>query len=149
MDNKTELLATGIALGLAVAFAGGLYLGKSLRETKIETTAQTEQEKQTDVHKEVTTVKTKAPDGTVKIVTTTDIVSNTSVKTDSEITSVKSVTSTAKKLNVSALFAYDYKRPLSIPNYGVSITKEVFGPITASVGYVNSGTILIGFGLDF
>lgn len=78
--------------------------------------------------------------------TTTTIIDHT-VKTD--IAKSVSITTRAPTLNISALVANDFSKGLLIPAYGVSVSKQVLGPITVGGFGLTNGTIGLSVGLNF
>lgn len=136
-------------MAIALAFAGGRYsVSKSI---STESEINTEEQRNRNSHTQTTTVTTKEPSGQVKIVTTTDTVSSVEI-TKKEDTITKSVQAPAKRsmINISLLAGTDVTHGLAvIQTYGISISKEVFGPITAGLWGMTSGTAGISIGLNF
>lgn len=141
-------LLTKIILGviaLAIAFALGRYVAPD--HTKIEDVqTDTTKEKEQDKHK--VTVIVKAPDGT----------QTTTITEDTE-TRQKEVQKTVDKLyeeiksrhnliNVSGLVGNDGFRSLS-PIYGVSVSKEMIGPLTIGVWGMTNSTVGLSVGVNF
>lgn len=141
--KSSNIVITGVVLA-AVSFAVGRYTAGG---PEVKTTVKTakEVEKDKNVKKTVTTVK--LPDGTVKIVEVTD--TNVSTKTK-ESSSSKVEVKKASKLNISALIALDTSKRLVLqPIYGISVSKEVLGPITAGVFGLTNGTVGLSIGINF
>lgn len=91
-------------------------------------------------HRQV--IRTKRPDGTVQTVSTTDTSSQTQ-------TSSITVKTPGSKANISLLAGTDLsERPLA-PVFGVSITKEVLGPISVGIFGLNNGVAGVSVGLSF
>lgn len=137
--NTKPILLGGTAL--IIAFAVGRY---SVPESGIKTTeVKVDEEKDKQVHKVVTTVK--SPDGTVKTVVTVDSDTQTSKKQDS--TTNQSTVAKRSTLNVALLGGYNTKSP-SV-TYGLSVSKELIGPATLGVYGLSNGIIGLSIGLDF
>ena len=96
------------------------------------------------------TVTLKKPDGTTSTTQTTDTTSRSNIIENQDETT-KTVTQAQKKstMNVSILAANDFTKPTIIPRYGVSVTKELIGPLTFGVFGVNNGVVGISLGLNF
>jgi len=90
-----------------------------------------------------TTTTVKTPDGTTKIVRVVRTVDHT------KIVEVKSKPSAVKQYNVSALAVVDSSKGLLVPLYGISVSKQIIGPLTAGVhGYTN-GMVGVSLGFNF
>jgi hypothetical protein len=81
-------------------------------------------------------------------------VDTTITKIDNSVidTTVKSQVVSApntKNLNVSVLVADDFSRGLLIPTYGVSVTKQVLGPMTVGAFGLTNGTVGVSVGINF
>lgn len=149
MTPKSIFILCCIALG--IAFAAGRYSASgSIIKTTEQTTTDTTKQVDRDTHKDTTTVVEE--DGTGKKKTTTIVKEDTTTrsKTD-EVTKddKSSVTTPVKRntLNVSALASVDIKN--FVPVYGLSVTKEVLGPITVGAFGLTSGVVGVSVGLDF
>ncbi len=138
--KSTKTQVTVILIMIVISFAIGRYTTPGVK------TEQTKQEVAVaDKHTQVTTTTTKLPDGTVKTIKVKDVVAK-SATTKQE----KSVAQESKKslLNVSAIVAYDFTQP-GIPLYGISISKEVAGPITAGIFGLTNGILGVSIGINF
>lgn len=104
--------------------------------------------KDKDTHT-ITTI-TKKPDGT--ITETIDKTTETKSQEKDQIVSHVDQTITPpkqSKLNISVLGASDFSRGLLIPTYGLSVSKEVLGPVTIGAFGLMNGVVGISIGLDF
>lgn len=145
--NNKKLLVIGVSC--LSFFALGRFSASQVQTTKVVNT-NLEEQKNKSVHTQTTTITTKEPNGEVKTTTTTDIVANTEVNKKEEITSkIEQAPIKQSKLNVSALLAVNTQHALDIPQYGLSVTKQVLGPITAGIWALNNGTIGLSVGMDF
>lgn len=149
MTLKAKLVLCFAAL--AIAFAGGRYSvsGTDVKTTE-HTTTDTTKQVDRDTHTDTTTVVEE--DGTGKKKTTTTVVQDTTTKskTDEVIKDDKtSVATPAKRntLNVSTLASVGLNN--FVPVYGLSVTKEVLGPITVGAFGLTSGVVGISLGLNF
>lgn len=127
---------------LLLAFALGRY--SAPKSVVTDTKKNTEIKRNTNKHSTTTTVKT--PDGGVKIIKVVDSTSDTETKKESSSSS--STTYNRKVLNVSLLAGND-SLDLSNIKYGISVTKEIIGPITAGVYGLNNGTLGVSIGVNF
>ncbi len=95
-------------------------------------------------HTVVTTITTKSPTGDIKTTRTVDSITKSK-------TTEKSPSPPAKKpLNVSALAGYDFSSPRSLsPIYGISVNKEVLGPLTVGAYGLTNGIIGVSIGVNF
>jgi hypothetical protein len=147
LNTKTKII--GAVVLLAIAFASGRYSVQSptvkLKESLVAVT-QTNTEK-TD-HKKV--VIDKKPDGEVTTTITDDTATDT--QKTSDVTTKVSETITPSKvgtLNISALGALDFSSRLPVPTYGLSITKEVLGPVTVGAFGLMNGVAGVSVGISF
>lgn len=137
--NKTYLsIAVIVALGL---FAFGYYRG--VKSVNVVASAEVVEVKDKEVDKHVETVTTKDKEGNVKIVTIADTVSKSrNNKRFETTTTVKAL----PKINVSLLGGYDFEHKEFI--YGLSISKEIYGPLTVGVFGLNNKTAGLSVGLS-
>ncbi len=145
MTNKIKLILSIVALTISFA-AGRLSVAAPEVKTDAKQTSTSDQHEVQDTS--TTTVTVKQPDGaettTTKTDTTTKIItiadSTTDVKTD--ILPPK-----ANTLNVSALGGYYFGGRDLV--YGVHISKQFIGPISAGLWGLNNGTIGVSVGINF
>lgn len=137
-----------VVVVIVTTFALGRY---SVQEPEVKLDIVTD--KQTDTHKvqnkkKITTI-TKDKDGkevttiTEEDVITTDKNSNSTSKISETITPPKTNT-----INISALAGMSLDR-FGTPVYGVSITKQLIGPITVGAFGLTDKTIGLSIGLNF
>ncbi len=119
---------------MATVFAFGRYSVKPTIQVQTVT-----KEVQTQ-HETIVTVK--SPDGTTKTIETVD----TNTKTNEVIQQTAIKTS---KINVSVLVGNDFSKSGIIPLYGISVNKELIGPITVGVFGLTNSTIGLSIGLNF
>lgn len=138
--NKTqEVLAL-------ICFCASFGLGYGYRNAQITTTTDQVAEVK-DNHTVITTVTTKTPAGDVKTVKTVD--SNTKSKS-TENKQINAPSSPTKRLNVSALAGVDLSNLRAVvPVYGVSVTKQVLGPVTVGAFGLTNGVIGVSLGMEF
>lgn len=128
-----------LAVICVLSFIAGVTTSRKLQSTSaVETIQQQEQEKS---HTVTTRVITHTASGD-KTVETTDTVS-----TDSK-TQTATKTAPVKKTNVSALASVDTARAF-VPVYGVSITRELVGPITIGAFGFTNGVVGLSVGINF
>lgn len=140
---KSTLVAVTIVI--IVAFALGRLSAPDVSTTSSQTT-NTEKHQDKDVHEVVE--ETHLPDGTVKVKKTIDSSTKTDVEKSSTKQTEKIVAPTGSKVNVSGIIANDGFRSLT-PIYGVSVSKEIIGPITAGVFGLTNGIIGASVGINF
>lgn len=148
MTPKAKIVIT-LAVLLA-AFAAGRY---SVQTPKTVATEDIKKEDQTDknTHTVTTTTKKVHKDGEEETVIT--VVKDTNLSTKNTVTDDKRVEVTpAKKntINVSALIGIDIgtiSKP--VPIYGVSVNKELLGPVTGGLFGLTNGTLGVSIGLNF
>lgn len=107
------------------------------------------------LHKHILITKTQEPNG--NIVTKTDITydmredttkDDALAKDDTKTSdTTKVVTHDISKFGINLLGGYDFTK--QVPTYGVSITKQVFGPFTIGLFGLNNSTAGASFGLTF
>ena len=121
-------------------------------ETQTNTSTKTNEKQDVDTHTITHTVTTKEPNGEEK--TSTVTVTDTSTKTDKVVeqtqqTKQEVTVSKSRPLNVSALVALDVKDPSRGFAYGVSVTKEVLGPVTVGLWGLTNGNLGLSAGINF
>jgi len=151
ISAKYQYTVGGILILLA--FTAGRY---SMQQTKVEITKtqQTQknidQDKKTNTETIVTTIKT--PDGTIKTIkdtkTIADIITDTKIDTTASLTQVVTPPK-INTLNISALIANDFSRGILVPTYGISITKQILGPVTVGGFGLTNGVIGVSIGFNF
>lgn len=110
------------------------------------------QTKTTEVIKEIvrTDIQTVThtvtlPGGAIETTTTT---TDHSVKTETD--NKTSVVAKKATTNISALIGNDFSRSGILPLYGVSVSKEILGPVTLGVfGLITNGVIGLSVGVNF
>jgi hypothetical protein len=150
MSLKTQAIAALILV--LTSFAVGRYSVQQPPAIKTQevTKVQETENQAKDTHTQTKTVVDKLPTGEVKTTTVTDTTVLTKTKeTDNTVQTLQQtvVPTSRPKLNVSALLAYDYHS--GGVAYGLSVQKEVLGPIAAGLYGLNNGTIGVSIGLDF
>lgn len=131
-------------IGLTVVAALlGAGLAYYLAPPRIKTVETTKEVIKKDIQTIIRTVK--QPNGVEE--TTTTIVDRTVSKEKSSRT--ESAPAPRKNLNVSALVTNDFSDGEFKPVYGVSVSKEVLGPITIGAFGLTNGTIGLSVGVNF
>lgn len=141
ITTRTKVLA--VILLVVAAFATGRYTVKPVEVVKHETEETTKKE-ETDTHTEI--VETKQPDGSTKKVTTIDRSSRTDYATKKE-TETKT-TNKVQKTNISALVSVNIRERNALI-YGISVTREILGPVTVGVFGLTNGTVGASIGINF
>lgn len=133
-----SILTQYITYGLLI-LALGIYIGRNYADAPSQTTTTS-----TDTTKQnqTTIVKTKSPTGEIKTV----ITSNTTTKTQ-EQKQLKDLNN-APRANISLLGAYieGRQQPFQL---GLSVSKQVYGPITIGVFVLNTGIVGVSTGFNF
>jgi len=146
ISNKIILL---LALILALTFfALGRYTS-----TQAKTVTQTQTKVDETTHDTVKTHETvtekKSKDGTDTIVTVIDTAAQANTKIDLDTQSKSIITKASPRTNISALAATSIHNPFGPPQYGLSVNREVLGPITIGAFGLTGGTFGISIGLNF
>jgi len=146
ISNKTILL---LALILALTFfALGRYTSTQAKTvTKKQKKLNKTTHNKSKTHEKFT--KKKSKDGTDTIVTVIDTAAQASTKIDSDTQSKSIVTKASPRTNISALAATSIHNPFGPPQYGLSVNREVLGPITVGAFGLTGGTFGISIGLNF
>lgn len=151
MPTKVKVLISVVVL--VITFATGRWSATQKTVTTTKTVAQTDVKANTkDTHTKTTITETKQVNGASMRVTVIDQVSDDkSTENDDTVTSQKtvSVPVSKSKLNISVLGAEDFSRGFTQPTYGLSVNKEVLGPLTVGAFGLMNGTVGISVGLDF
>lgn len=138
-----QILLAGLVLLLGV-FSFGYYEGH--KSVQIASSATITEVKDKEVDKHVETVTTKDREGNVKIVTTVDTVARSTDNRRSDTVTTVTTVKALPKTNVSLLGGYDFQQKELI--YGLSITKEVYGPLTVGVFGLNNKTAGLSVGIS-
>jgi lipopolysaccharide export LptBFGC system permease protein LptF len=151
MTTRTKIIISIVVL--IVTFAAGRW---SASQVSIKTTQMVTQNDQKaevkDTHTKTTITETKQPTGVDTTITVIDQVQDdkTAEKDNSISNTQTTITPTSKsKLNISILGAEDFSKGFTQPTYGLSVNKEVLGPVTVGAFGLMNGTVGISVGLDF
>lgn len=125
-----------------VAFVSGRFTANKNTEQIVQHEAEKEETKSHTVTEVV-----QAPGGETKTVTTVDTVTRVNKDRKTKET-IKEVVARKRQTNISALIGYDSHRPGDAV-YGVSITRELVGPITYGVWGLTSGVAGVSAGINF
>ncbi len=132
-----------VAIIVALSFAWGRY---SVTPAKVSASSTTEIDTTRAVDTNRVTVVTETPAGQKSTTITEHIVSETE---RARSTSTAVVVDAARPiLNVSLLAADNINDGLK-PLYGVSVSKQIAGPLTAGLFLLSGGTIGVSIGLNF
>jgi uncharacterized membrane protein YdfJ with MMPL/SSD domain len=151
LPTKTQL-GIGTAV-LVVTFALGRYSKSTAPEIKTAETTKTQEHdnKDTNTKTHTVTVAVKKPDGETQTTTTTDtttIADITKTIQSDETKKTDVIPPKANLTNISMLVGDQFTNPL-VPLYGVSVTHQVWGPLTVGAfGFTNS-TVGVSVGLSF
>lgn len=132
---------------LLAAFAAGRYSVPKVN-TKTQSVVKVDDTKHENTNTNTHTVTITNPNGVVQTTTDTSTVTKTDEITKTQDKETATTTDSRKTLNVSLLGNYNYQSPNGL-DYGLSVSKEVIGPITAGVFLMKSGSIGLSIGLDF
>jgi len=160
MTTKTKVVLTIVAL--ATSFAFGRYFAPTkikIQEKIVEVDTKSSDkttEATRDKRKETVVKEVVKPDGTRETETRT-IEETTASKGTKEKTSETKTTESEKsteitrstgRLNISALASVDTSKPTQV-NYGLSVTRDVIGPISIGVFGFTNKTYGASLGLSF
>lgn len=148
MDTKTKVILSVVVV--TVAFAFGRYTAPS-DTVKTKETQQTDTNTQTDTTTKKTTTIEEDPSGKKKTTIEEDTTTTTKKEKNKTTNIEQSVTPSNKDiLNVSALVATDgFSLSNITPVYGVSVTKNLLGPITVGAFGLTNKTIGVSIGVNF
>lgn len=145
MDLKNKIF---IGIGYtALIFAIGRYTVQK-PTTDILETQQVQQTEDKHINTKKTVTETKKPDGTDTIVTVINQTVEDEKKDKIDTTVQIKEKPVNKPLSLAILAGADYGQPLK-PVYGLSVSKEILGPITIGVFGLQNKTIGISIGLNF
>lgn len=152
MDKKYVYLGVGALL--IGTFALGRYTGpeKVRTETKIVEVEKKTKKSETEKHKETEVVEITHPDGTKE--KKTKIVEDANRKTAEKDESKKSqdssteITRSGGKLYIQGLAGLD-RFNIIAPIYGISISREILGPISVGGWGLSNGAFGVSLGLSF
>lgn len=94
--------------------------------------------------KKTKTVVTKKPDGTTRTETTVTDVTDTKQKVKDTVVAAP----VSKKTSINALAGLDTTHNFT-PVYGLSVTREVLGPVTVGAFGLTNGIVGVSFGVSF
>lgn len=152
LSLKNKIIIASIAL--LTAFAFGRYSVSTAPTVKTEdqTKIQDQKASDKDTHTQTTITTTKQPNGTVQTVEKIDVVTTTksTEKKDTQEDFKQTITPLKQsKVNISILAANDFSKVQILPTYGLSVNKEILGPITVGAFGFTNGTIGLSLGLNF
>jgi hypothetical protein len=135
----------GVLLILMATFAAGRYSAQK-PATNTTTNTVTHETEHQNQHEVIVTIK--APDGTTR--TTETIDTNTQVQ-EAQDTKTQQIVVPPKTntLNVSVLVGNDFSKLSIQPLYGVSVSKQLLGPLTVGAFGLTNGVIGVSIGLNF
>lgn len=128
--TRTEIEGLVFIGALAILFAFGYFVYNSSPKTDIKE----------DNHTVTTIVTVKKPNGTV---TTTEKI-DSKTKTNTVIVPPKT-----GKINISVLVTNDFSKRSLQPAYGMSISREILGPITVGAFGLTTGVVGVSIGINF
>lgn len=131
-----------LVLLAAVSAILGAGIYKHFAPVQTKTVETTKEVVRTDVQTVIKTVR--LPNGQEE--TTTTVVDHTITK---DTASKTAVVVKAPTINVSALVANDFSTGSLKPLYGISVSKELLGPITVGAFGLTNGTIGLSLGINF
>ncbi len=135
MTIKEKVLGIVAILALASSFEAGVH-SVDISTSKVDTI--------NIDHKKTTIVVVKKPDGSSTTTETIDEKSKTKTDAISQIP-VK----TNQKTNISVLVGNDFSRSVVKPIYGISVNRELIGPVTVGAYGLTSGIIGLSIGVNF
>jgi hypothetical protein len=151
MSIKYKIIISLVVL--IVTFAAGRWSASQVSTKTIQTVTQNDQKAEVkDTHTKTTITETKQPSGVDTTVTVIDQVQDDkTAEKDNSISNTQTVvTPTSKsKLNISVLGAEDFSKGFTQPTYGLSVSREIIGPITAGAFGLANGTVGVSIGVDF
>jgi hypothetical protein len=143
-----------VTIAILTSFAVGRYsVQKPIVHTVTDVRTDVKQDQVADTHTQTTITTVKTPDGTVKTVEQINQVADT--KTDTQVIADTHVDTTitppkTNTVNISALVANNFSHGLGItPTYGVSVSKEILGPVTIGAFGLTNGVVGVSIGLSF
>lgn len=141
VGNMTKTGLISILAVLLGVFHFGYLKGK--RSVNVAVSAEVVEVKDKEVDKHIETVTTKDRQGNVKIITITDSVARDHTNKQ---TATTTIIKQLPKINVSLLGGFDFQDKELV--YGLSITKEVYGPLTVGVFGLSNKTAGISIGIS-
>lgn len=144
-DLREYASEIAVVVALILTFALGRYSVETPKTSEV-SHAETQKDKNTEVERTTTIVKRPGGDETTTVVERRRQVVREETK-EHTTKETSGSTSNHRRWSVGVLGAFDF--PRGTPVYGLSIQKEVLGPITAGVWGLNSGTIGISLGVNF
>jgi cytoskeletal protein RodZ len=140
MNNKVLITVVLIIVAFVV--------GRQTTPEKVRTEVKTiTVEKIVEVERRTKTTTVKKPDGTTVTTTTTDTKSKSD--TNKSITDKVAESTSSKKSIVNISMMAKIKAAPTMITYGVSVSKEILGPITVGVFGMTDKTFGITLGMNF
>jgi len=151
LSQRTKIIVSVVIV--AVSFACGRFsVQKPEVKTQITTNTKESQDQKKDTHIDQVTTTTKKPDGSV-ITTTetkTDIISDTKqIISQDQTIKQDIIPPKTNTLNVSLLGGIDFKSGIPTPTYGLSVNKQLVGPVTIGAFGLMNGVVGVSIGLNF
>lgn len=144
MNLKTKIILGLVAL--TIAFAIGRYTKRQDVIINKETEIEKNKEKEKDKHK--VTVIVKTPDGKETTTITEDTTTREKETQKTVDKLYQEIKSRHNLINVSALVGNDGFKSLT-PVYGISVSKEILGPITVGAWGMTNSSVGLSVGLNF
>ena len=140
-----SLIAGALLIGI-LSFALGRYTGRTTITT---TDKKTDEVRNVDTHQNEIITEVKKPDGTVTTITTINTNIESTDKKDTDTMSKTVVKTASAKTNISALIGTSTHDFFGPPSYGISVNREVIGPITVGAFGLMNGTFGLSVGITF
>lgn len=149
MTTKYKIIVSIVVV--LTSFAFGRYSAPKVPDSHTVTDTKVDDKKDTDQVEHKKTVIVQEPSGV--ITTTITDLEQTDTKEDTQTQAHVDATVTAPKtstLNLSALAATHFTGANAFkPLYGVSVSKQIIGPVRTGIWALTDGTIGVSIGLDF
>lgn len=136
---KTNIYVAFICLALGLAI--GRYTNRGTASV-----TDTVKDKQVSADTKKITVVITAPDGKKTTTETTEV--DTHVSTDTKKSVEVTVKPVTPVINFSALAGVEMNNKYQ-PLYGISVSKEIIGPVTGGLWALSNGTLGVSIGVNF
>lgn len=141
MTKETRLRLAYYGVVTILAFCFGRYTASFKQVQEVETK---KQDQVVQVHR--TVIRVKNPGGSSTTTETTDSITRSHID---ESSSHIETTVPKSKTNVSGLVYVNVPKRELVPAYGISVSRELIGPITVGAFGLTNGTIGVSLGVNF
>lgn len=147
MTKRNTLIVAGVSIvTILLLLAVKHFMAQPDSVTKEKEVTEISRDK--DTHRHTETVIVEEPGGKKTTTIVTDENTETKTRKDTSRQTQVQVESKKSTINISALAGVNIREP-SIPVYGISVSKELIGPVTVGAFGFSNGLVGMSVGINF